>query len=43
MVDTFHRVARLAGIAMRSASKESRHHLPVWRDRGRSLHLANVR
>jgi hypothetical protein len=43
IVDTFHRVARVAGFPMRSASKKSRYRLPVRRDRRRALHLTDVR
>ncbi len=43
MVDTFHHLGRVAGFPMCSASKESRHRLPVWRDRRRALHIADVR
>ena len=43
MVDTFHHLGRVAGFPMHSASKESRYRLPVWRDRRRALHIADVR
>jgi len=33
----------LAGFPMRPARKESRSPLPLWRDRGRGLHFADVR
>jgi hypothetical protein len=43
MVDTSHSLGRVAGFPMRSAPKESRRRLPVRRDRGRALHLTDVR
>jgi hypothetical protein len=39
-VDTFH---RLAGFPMRLAPKKSRSPLPLWRNRRRGLHAADVR
>jgi hypothetical protein len=42
MVDTSHRLGRVAGFAMCSAPKESRCRLPVRGDRRRALHLTDV-